>query len=379
MRYDVCKLDSPRQRTSNGFLRTTGRLTRCGILTYQTPDGPRRELRPPDEVFSRESLDSLASVLITDLHPGDMVNAGNAKGVQVGFVGEVIKHDSQYINGSLTFTDQTVISKIDAGERKELSPGYKCRMDFTPGVYRGRKYDAVQRDIRYNHIAILPEGAGRSGSEVRIDGEQCAWPEEDEGQNKQETTSMKLRIDGLEYDADSDVAAQALTRYTAKCDSDMAESKTKNETLQAKLDAGTKALEELKAKFDAATDPAELEKRIAARVALVTKATKILGDEAKFDGKSDKDIKLECLAKTNEGVDFTSKTDDYLDAYFDIAADKTDSTTKSGVGGGRKVPEVKKDADDKVEDKYDADAARERMILRNTTAWQQPLTRSLSA
>jgi hypothetical protein len=50
--------------------------------------------------------------------------------------------------------------------KKELSIGYKCVPDLTPGVYNGERYHVVQRDIRGNHFSLVDEG--RSGADIAV-------------------------------------------------------------------------------------------------------------------------------------------------------------------------------------------------------------------
>jgi hypothetical protein len=54
---------------------------------------------------------------------------------------------------------------IDSG-KKELSIGYRCLYDIVSRVYNGVKYDAIQRQIRGNHVALVEEG--RSGHDVAV-------------------------------------------------------------------------------------------------------------------------------------------------------------------------------------------------------------------
>jgi hypothetical protein len=66
--------------------------------------------------------------------------------------------------------DDATNEAITAGKR-QLSPGYDVRLDETPGITPdGKRYDAIQRDIVYEHIAIVT--AGRQGPDVslRFDG-----------------------------------------------------------------------------------------------------------------------------------------------------------------------------------------------------------------
>lgn len=47
---------------------------------------------------------------------------------------------------------------IQDGSRDQLSCGYSYRADMTPGVFQGRKFDGVMRDITCQHVALVDEG-----------------------------------------------------------------------------------------------------------------------------------------------------------------------------------------------------------------------------
>ena len=49
---------------------------------------------------------------------------------------------------------------------KELSLGYNLDLDETPGVWQGEHYDAIQRNIRINHLALVREA--RAGDQARL-------------------------------------------------------------------------------------------------------------------------------------------------------------------------------------------------------------------
>ncbi|MBG3014860.1 DUF2213 domain-containing protein, partial [Proteus mirabilis] len=57
------------------------------------------------------------------------------------------------------------LNQIEGG-KIELSPGYRCIYDFTPGEFNGERYDAIQRHIRANHLALVDEG--RTGADVAV-------------------------------------------------------------------------------------------------------------------------------------------------------------------------------------------------------------------
>ena len=172
IRFDFLRIDGKPRITQQGFLRVDGNLTRTGVLTYKRADGSEvRELREPTEVFKNDSLEGLKRAPLTDMHTG-MITPDNVGDLQVGFVEENVAKNGGFVSGTLTVQRRDMIDKIQAGQRTELSPGYTVDIDPTPGEYNGERYDAIQRNIVYNHVAIGPDGWGRSGGSValRMDG-----------------------------------------------------------------------------------------------------------------------------------------------------------------------------------------------------------------
>lgn len=164
-RYDAGELKKPR-RTSQGYLKADALATRTGIFKYQKPDGTvQYELRTPEEVFNHESLDSLAEVPVTNEHPQQPLNLDNTKHHQVGYTGSEISKFSNFVKAGVTITDPKTIGEIEQG-KNQLSGGYLCDLEMTPGTYQGQRYDAIQRNIRYNHLAIVKNG--RAGPEARL-------------------------------------------------------------------------------------------------------------------------------------------------------------------------------------------------------------------
>lgn len=60
-----------------------------------------------------------------------------------------------------------------------------------------------------------------------------------------------------------------------------------------------------------------LDKRVQARVELVSAAKKFLGDSVDLVGKTDRQIKEAVITKTNSNFKGDGKSDDYINAYFD--------------------------------------------------------------
>ena len=296
-------------KTAEGFIRDTPIVGRAGILLYRNADGTEhREYRPPDEAFKADSLASLMGKPITIGHKA-FVTAGNA--AQVAPVGSVLSAGRQDGNN---ITADIVIYNLDTDSR-ELSCGYTLDLDETPGTTPdGQHYDAVQRNIVYNHLAIVPQG--RAGvARLNMDGEQVI-DEENPKEDKKMAEMTKVRLDsGIEYDCAPEVKVAI-----EKMNKDSADMKKAYDTLQAKYDAleaelkkeqeGRKAdAEKAKANFDAA---------VKARVELlgVAKAHKV----ANADSMTDTEIKTAVIkAVRGDAINLDGKSADYIEAAFDMA------------------------------------------------------------
>jgi len=177
--FDRGTLKQPKE-LPNGFLRVDAFLTRVGVFLYQNNDGTlRRELRLPDEVFNEDSLDGLRGTALTFGHPADPVSLDNAKDLQIGSVGVDVRRDGAAVRGQLTVNDKDAIAKMKKGT-KEVSCGYWADFDPTPGVTSGidgvadgLAYDGIQRNIKYNHAAIVDHGRAGSSISARMDA--SAW------------------------------------------------------------------------------------------------------------------------------------------------------------------------------------------------------------
>lgn len=167
-RNDLARLQ-PVERLPDGRVRVQAHLTRAGIFEYRNPDGTvRRELRPAEEVFRPESMRSFAVVPFTDDHPPDMLTAANASQYAKGSTGDTIVRDDDHIRCMIGVFDEATIRKMDAG-KLELSGGYTCDVDETPGTHPlWGAYDAVQRNIVGNHVALVDKGRAGTAT-VRMD------------------------------------------------------------------------------------------------------------------------------------------------------------------------------------------------------------------
>jgi hypothetical protein len=177
-RYDAATLSVESfARTPQGGIRARARCTRSGVLPYEMPDGSiRLEWRPPEEVFDPASYQTLWDAPITVQHPDSgEVDASTYREETVGHVcSDVVPEGNEFLSGHVVIQDQSTVRMSLGGHLKEFSPGYTAKLDMTPGVVpaglpdAGKPYHCIQRFIRYNHLAHLAPGQGRSGPEVAI-------------------------------------------------------------------------------------------------------------------------------------------------------------------------------------------------------------------
>jgi len=125
----------------------------------------------------------LRSAPVTEGHAA-WVTPANWSKFTLGTVSESsVRKDGDLVAAELVVQEGRTIARVDAGELQELSCGYTLDYDPTPGTWNGERYDGVQRNIVYNHVALLPVGQARAGREAALrldsaDGEAAAWCEE---------------------------------------------------------------------------------------------------------------------------------------------------------------------------------------------------------
>lgn len=168
----VIRLDSlPANQTfftPEGYLMDRPILTSVGIFEYTNPDGSvRRELRLPDEVFAAESLRSYQGKPIIITHDAGLVDKENVHDESVGTILSEGYRDGDDVRAQIVIHDTDEMK--DCG-LKELSLGYNLDLDETPGEWNGMPYDAIQRNIRINHLALVREARAGDQARLNIDG-----------------------------------------------------------------------------------------------------------------------------------------------------------------------------------------------------------------
>lgn len=171
--------DSSSQRVDdiNGWYEVKDNpISKVGVFSYSgasigAPDADRIYMvyRPASELSSQECINSFKLLPWINNHTmlgsaQEGLTPAEQKGVQ-GVTGEDVyfKDDTLYAN--IKLFSENMAGLIESG-KKELSCGYRCVYKFIPGVYNGVNYDAIQCDIRGNHLALVDEG--RMGPDVAV-------------------------------------------------------------------------------------------------------------------------------------------------------------------------------------------------------------------
>ncbi|KNE28207.1 DUF2213 domain-containing protein [Achromobacter spanius] len=165
---------SNRQTDVNGYLLVRDNpITKVGVFPYlgseigaPEPDRIYQVYRPQEELEKPDTIASANLVPWIDEHEflGKDGTPPEKKGVQ-GTTGETARFEYPYLRNSIRAYSGFMQNLIDRG-KVELSPSYRCRYEFTEGVFDGKQYHAIQRDIRFNHLASVKEG--RTGPDVAV-------------------------------------------------------------------------------------------------------------------------------------------------------------------------------------------------------------------
>jgi len=325
-----------KRRTNDGYMVVDARVARTGVQRYLGKEVGKPELkyvdvyRSPDEVFSDDSLHSLAHRPITDDHPKDFVNSENWAKLAKGYTGDEVKQDGKFIRVPLMVADAETIDRVENGKR-ELSPGYTCDLKWGDGVSpEGVSYQAQQVGIRFNHLAIVKRG--RSGSEVRIGDEAGEWgaaPITDAGHEERtemSNTPRQVMVDGLTVET-ADNGATIINKLVTDRDrltASIADLQRAHTDALATRDreAATKdaKIAELGGKV---LDQAAIDKLVSTRVSLESAASKVIKD-FKPAGLSDADVRRKVVIAKLGDAAVSGKSDDYVAAYFDVLVQQAD-------------------------------------------------------
>lgn len=270
-------------KTPEGYIIDTPVIARTGIQWYRRDGKDVAEYRPPEEVFAPQSLASFVGRPLTIDHPSFMVRSDNVRNVVVGAILGEPWRDGQNLRARVVVHDKRAIDLIESGLKAELSVGYTVETEQVAGTTpEGAHYDAVQRNIRCNHLSIVTRG--RAGN--------ARFSKEFQRMDEQKKPVEAPTVDQLQ----------------ARCDALQAEVE--------RLKAEPKAIELSGEKLAALR--AEIEKAVRADVAEEYAAADVAKRFGVKPEGSAIDTMKAVLAHAQPSVKLDGKSDEYIRAAFDV-------------------------------------------------------------
>lgn len=361
-RYDSVPIRDYHFDDQTGFLYVY-RVPIAGAMVqkYVKSDGSEEmEAKLPEEILSDATVSSANSKPVTDGHHG-LVTKDNSHDLLKGFTASNGHVEGNMLYNDITITDPNLISQIKSGDKRELSIGFETQMDPTSGTYNGTKYDAVQRNIRINHVAVVPKG--RAGHEVRLIGDSAeaveqVEPSEEKG-NQMETRVVRadgqnitVAADDVEKITKLDADNSAKAKQIADLDAQIKKLQAEKAQLQGDADEANEKANAAQAKVDSLEDDKKkLQKQVDQlkgdafdeRLELIDQVKSFIGDsDYDYHGKSVRDMKIDAVkAIRGDSIDFTDKPDAYVQAAFDML-----EKPKQVSGYAGPTPETKGDSKD---------------------------------
>ncbi|MCE9501857.1 MAG: DUF2213 domain-containing protein [Leptospira sp.] len=348
IRYDggEFKLDE-----ANGFISGLVTMAKPGVYEYVQADGKVvMEAKLPEELFSKDTLDSAKMLPSCKEHPpvtdnGGLIDGSNYSKYAKGSLGDTIEVKENFMTGREKVWDSEMGKELKNGNLQTVSMGFQCDLDFTPGEFNGQKYDAVQRNIRYNHMAHTD--SPRLGEEVRIHLDSKKGDKINYAIMKHDSKEKKMPEIKLDDKTKLEVISnffQNLFSAKKKDDDNPDPSKTPDpnggdpskktpdpkstdasdiEALKMQVQMLQQMLQEKTALLEQANSAQTQDSLVNKRIKLI-EMVKAVDATKKTDGLSEKELKLFVIEKNlpfADGTKIDSLKQDQLDARFDAACE----------------------------------------------------------
>lgn len=360
------------RKTKDGYLAAYANVARTGIQKYRGSELGRPDLdvvnvyRPPSEVFSKDALKSMAHRPVTLTHPSEVVDAKNWKKYAKGHTGDEILRDGDHVRVPMVLMDAEAIKAVENGTR-ELSMGYSTELKWTPGITEdGQRYDAVQTEIRANHLALVP--VARGGSKLRFG--DAASDNSNKGTPKMKT----IIVDGTSIEMADATAAALIEKHLKTLSDGFEDMKKKKDDAEEEMEKSKKACDAAMGEIavlkkqvaDAAITPEKLNALVMERKAITDAASGLLPKDFKYDDKKIEDIRRAAVAAHLGDAAVGAMSDDAITGAFTaLTATETKGGTKALAGAFRsKVSDTAQNVADNGQSDYEK---------RLQDAWKSPV------
>jgi len=359
--------------TGEGFLKARISIARPGVFPYTKSDGTiSYEAKLPEDLFSKSTIDSIIGAPIVDTHPDtedQLVTSENYKEYAKGNISNPHIENNEIV-GIATYYDPVLIDKIKNRKQNEVSIGYQYQPSKQNGTFGNENYSSVDKNIIINHIAM--EEHGRAGDRIKVHLDKGAknmpkWNVEGSGTSDSFTYRkfdgstdiqvapeihqelMAIKNDSKEKNQTNEKLKadnEKLTQENEKIKLDK-KNENGNKEIQAKLEIANDLSKEWEKKFDALnlSIPDLIEKGTKEKFELVEFA-KSVDSEMKIDGLSNKEIKLQVIAKGlpfKDGIKVDSMSDEIIEARYDAACDLMRTKASENKEAGKNETKVDRD------------------------------------
>jgi uncharacterized protein len=166
------KMPTNRELDENGYLLVRGcPISSYGIFDYgagqlDMPGDPNRIVkvfRPESAVNDPNAIASFKNVPLINDHEmlsgfsNDSTATAPEKYGVSGVLTANVYYDSPWMRGDIKVFSREMQEALQSG-KKDLSLGYSCDFIEQPGIWNNQPYEAVQTNLRGNHIALVEEG-----------------------------------------------------------------------------------------------------------------------------------------------------------------------------------------------------------------------------
>ena len=170
--HDSIELDTESSILEDGNLTVDAVIAKEIVQEYEDNGKTIKVYKPADELKKSSDILSTYPRPVTDEHPAAKVvtSADEIKGVT---------SNVQFIENSipckLNVKDKSVIDSIQTGVKRDVSIGFYSDLEYNPGKVsidgKEIEYDAIQRNILIDHVAITKDGRCSSdmGCGIKLD------------------------------------------------------------------------------------------------------------------------------------------------------------------------------------------------------------------
>lgn len=351
-KIDRVAVSNPRL-DANGFLKVKATIARVGIQEYYENGKLIRDYRPPDEV-AKSAITFTDKPITIDHPPEEIVTVETTNKYLKGIVRDSF-FDKDTVDAELLITHVDGV-RAALSTHRQLSCGYHCDHDNTPGVWvdtdglmgeKGKEYqyDRVQRNIVGNHLALVPFGRAGDIASIKNDGFSIIDPV-----IEKVTMPKQYILDSRSYQLDDLNDVESLisklestigekTKLVSDSQSKLQEITTtltaKVDALTAEKDALTIKLSELETKQPEtktdAVDPAIIASKLETWFEVLPALKKDSADFAPNFSLSESEVKKLYLEKVapDHKAKLDSASPEYINAFWDLmkpSVRKEDST-----------------------------------------------------